>query len=94
MITLSDLHICIFQMYTVIRIFLVFLVFLARVKASFRNLHRPHVSRPIGHSGAHKTVKFHVAEFGGERERGREVERCRNEPHSRAGLKFESHGTR
>lgn len=57
---------------TLIRIFFIFFSD-PRVKDSLRhNLRRPHVSRPIGHAGAHKTVKFHVAEFGeGVRERER-----------------------
>lgn len=45
----------------------------------------------------HGTAKFHAAEFvgGGEGEMGGKVECCRSGgPHSRAGLKFESHGTR
>lgn len=61
---------------------------------------RPHVSHPsrvpLGTREYARMAKFHAVEFGegreDEEEEEEKSERCRNGPHSRAGLKFESHG--
>lgn len=79
-----------------IRIFLSSLVFL--VKTSFRhNLHRPHVSPSFCvPSDTREHTKREIPRCGiwRRRERERGGDRALSEPHSRAGLKFESHGTR